>query len=141
MDRGEFEVLRDLPNKEIHGDIVLKRANNSDYLEAEKVLIGNALKVEALMTVRWNPETDAKTINVHVVGVGPICRLDVDGQVHPPAGRHHKHSLVLSSCPETNLKRGVHDRDDLAGKSIEEVFKEFCRISSIEHNGKLRVMV
>ena len=140
MDRAEFERLRDLPGKTIEGDILLSRiATRGPYLESEKTLIVNSHEVEAFAIVRWNKETDSKTVNVFVSGVGPICRLDVDGRVHAPAGRHHKHSLRTPSCPEGNLGRDIQPRDDLAGRTIQQVFTEFCRIAGIIHRGTLKV--
>lgn len=109
------------------------------YLESEKISIVNSEGVPAFVVVRWNPQTDSKTVNVAVRGVGPICRLDVDGAVHAPAGRHHKHSLQTARCPEENLKREIQRRDDLAGATIHQVFTEFCRIARVEHTGTLKV--
>jgi hypothetical protein len=79
----------------------------------------------------------SKTINVHVPGLGPICRLDVDGPAHRPAGRSHKHSLQNERCPDRNLPDGVIDRPDLAGSTLRQVFTEFCRIADIKHLGQL----
>lgn len=131
--------MRALPGKYVEGDITLKKDARS-YLESEKVPIVNSADVEATALIRWNPETDSKTVNIVVVGLGPICRLDVDGAVHAPAGRHHKHSLMQSDCPEANLKRGIERRDDLAGADIGTVWKEFCRMAAIEHKGQLKVV-
>jgi hypothetical protein len=140
MDRAEFEKLRDLPGKSIEGDIALSPPMaGAAYLESEKIPILNSEDVPAFVVVRWNPQTDSKTVNVAVRGVGPICRLDVDGRIHEPAGRHHKHSLRSAACPEENLKRDLQRRDDLAGATIQQVFAEFCRIAGVEHVGTLKV--
>jgi hypothetical protein len=72
---------------------------------------------------------------VHVSGLGPICRLDVDGAAHRPAGRSHKHSLVTERCPDWNLRDGVEDRPDLAGRPLAEVFAIFCAMAGIVHEG------
>lgn len=139
MDRTEFERLRDLPGKYVDGDIILQK-DGRVYLESEKLIIVNSDDVDATVLLRWNPETDSKTVNVIVSGLGPVCRLDVDGTVHAPAGRHHKHSLVHPDCPVSNLGRGVVRRDDLAGQDIATVWTEFCRMANIEHRGQLRVI-
>jgi hypothetical protein len=77
--------------------------------------------------------------NVHVPGIGPICRLDVDGPAHRPCGRSHKHSLQTEGCPDRNLPDGVIDRPDLAGKSLQEVFGQFCEMAQIRHTGTFEV--
>ena len=142
MDRLEFERLRDLPDKYVEGDIVLKRpVRGADYFESEKIRIISSAMMDAYVVVRWNEETDSKTVNTFIVGVGPICRLDVDGKVHAPAGRHHKHSLIHPRCPDENLKRGITRRDELAGLTIQQVFTEFCRNANIRHDGTLRVQL
>ncbi|MFC7331954.1 hypothetical protein [Rhodocista pekingensis] len=74
-----------------------------------------------------------------VTGIGPICRLEVDGRPHKPAGRSHKHALHTPDCPRENLKRGVIDRGDLNGQSLKAVFDAFCRMAHIIHVGELIV--
>jgi hypothetical protein len=85
--------------------------------------------------ITYNPESDTKGINVWVVGLGPICRLDVDGQVHGDVGRSHKHALQRESCPANNLPKATA-RADLSGKTVLEVFHEFCTIANIRHEGQ-----
>lgn len=104
---------------------------------ADGIAIENSLGVELRMNISVNPEIGAKTINVVEAGVGPICRLDVDGPAHPPAGRGHKHSLQTPECSARNLPDRVVDREDLRGKPLREVFAEFCRLADIDHRGTL----
>jgi hypothetical protein len=85
MDRTEFEALRDLPGKQITQDIPFRRtAPLRPNVVADDVEILNTKGVELRLTIHFNPERGSKTFNVHVPGVGPICRLDVDG---PPIAR------------------------------------------------------
>ena len=136
MDRAEFEALRSIPGKVIHGDIRLSaRRQTQPALVADNILIENATSIVLRLNVSYNPETDAKTFNVTAVGIGPICRLDVDGPAHRPAGRSHKHSLQTERCPERNLPDGVQDRPELAGKAIGELFAIFCKMAHITHEG------
>ncbi len=140
MDRNEFERLRDLPGKRIVGDIRLtQRRDNSAAWEAKDVAIVNADGVDARLTVQLVSETGAKTLNVKVTGVGPICRLEVDSRAHQPAGRSHKHALHTPDCPRETLKRGGTDRSDLSGQSLNAVFDAFCRMAHIVHDGALIV--
>ena len=140
MNRAEFEELRDLPGKRIVGDIVLKRKK-----EGSTVLVSVVVPIEvdsavvANLYVEFNEATEAKTVNVAIVGTGPVCRLDVDGKVHKPAGRSHKHSLVTPECPSDNIPRNVLDRSDLSGMSLEQVFAEFCEMAHIDHIGTLKI--
>jgi hypothetical protein len=140
MNRTEFEALRDLPGKRILGDIRFSRTKAlSPLLVAENVPIKNDHNLETRLNISYNPETGSKSLNVHVAGTGPICRLDVDGPVHRPAGRSHKHSLQTERCPSRNLPDKVIDRADLSGKPIAEVFNIFCKAVDIEHEGELEV--
>lgn len=138
MDRTTFEALRDLPGKTISTDIrFVRRAMLAPVLVAEGIRIDNDGDVELMLSMSYNERIGAKTINVYVPGIGPICRLDVDGNAHRPAGRSHKHSLQQERCPERNLPQAVCDRPDLAGSSLREVFTDFCRTANISHQGQL----
>lgn len=136
MDRVAFEALRDIPAKVIRGDIRLAaRRQTQPALVAESILIENGSGVVLRLNISYNPEIGSKTFNVIAAGVGPICRLDVDGPAHYPAGRSHKHSLQTHRCPERNLPDKVDDRADLAGKSLIELFAIFCQMADIIHEG------
>ncbi len=54
-----------------------------------------------------------------------------------PIGRSHKHALQSERCPDRNLPDGVADRSELAGKSVRELFAEFCQMAQITHRGTL----
>jgi hypothetical protein len=136
MDRIEFETLRDLPDKVIEEDIRFSRKRNLNPLvTAEDIRIANSLGYDIRLTIKFNPETGSRNFNIHLSGVGPICRLDVDDQIHHPAGRSHKHSLQHPTCPDRNLPF-VEDRSSESGRSIEELFRRFCLIANIQHRGQ-----
>ena len=136
MDRAEFEALRDLPDKVIEEDIRFSRKKNLSPLHtAEDIRIKNGLGYDLRLTVKVNPETGSRNFNVHISGLGPICRLDVDDQAHRPAGRSHKHSLMESSCPDSNLPY-VEDRSGESGRPLEVLFRRFCDLANIEHRGQ-----
>lgn len=136
MNRTEFEALRDIPGKVIRQDIRFsKRQATAPAVVAEGITITNTGNVELRLNITFNAEVGSKTFNVHVPGVGPICRLDVDGTPHRPAGRSHKHALQSERCPDRNLPDGVVDRADLSGQSVRELFDVFCAIGNIEHIG------
>lgn len=140
MNRDDFERLRDLPGKRIVGDVCLTQRNDiSAAWEAKDIPILNIDGVDARLTLQLVSETGAKTLNVKVTGVGPICRLEVDSRPHRPAGRSHKHALHTPDCPRENLKRHVIDRSDLNGRSLNEVFDAFCQMAHIVHEGALIV--
>jgi len=141
MNRQEFEKLRDFPGKRITADIVLrsKRDRNGVYMSGP-IPIELDYAVKADVYIELNTETGAKTINVRVAGIGPICRLEVDGRVHRPAGRSHKHAIKTPECPAKNLPVDVLDRPDLAGSPLSGVFAEFCRMAHIEYVGGIRVL-
>ena len=136
MDRPEFEVLRDLPDKVIEEDIRFsKKKNLSPLFTAEDIRIVNSLGYGIRLTIKFNPETGSRNFNVHLSGLGPICRLDVDDQAHRPAGRSHKHALQQPTCPDRNLPF-VEDRSSDSGCSLEELFRRFCRRANIQHRGQ-----
>jgi hypothetical protein len=88
MDRTEFEALRDLPAKTIEGDVRLAVNPRTDpVLTADDIPIVNAANVELTLNATYLPRRKALKINVHARGLGPICRLEVNGQEHPGATR------------------------------------------------------
>lgn len=136
MDRDEFERLRDIEGKVITGDIrLVRRANLVTTRVADGIQIINPIQLPLRMNISFNPESHAKTVNVVVQGLGPICRLDVDGPSHRPAGRSHKHSVQGRRCPGRNLPDNVADLPHLSGYSMTEVFVLFCEMAKIEHRG------
>lgn len=140
VNRTEFEAIRDLKDKVIRADIRFMRRNNlAPALIAEGISIENTSGVELRLNITCNPEVGSKTFNVHVPGVGPICRLDVDGPAHHPAGRSHKHSVQSDRCAERNLPDGVIDLPDLSGKTLAELFAVFCQMAEISHEGTFEV--
>lgn len=136
VNRADFEAIRDIPGKVIKGDIRLSaKKQTSPALVADGIVIENAAGAQLKLNISYNPQSGAKTFNVTVAGGGPICRLDVDGPAHRPAGRGHKHSLQTERCPDANLPDGVADRPDLLGKPISELFEIFCEMAKIDHEG------
>lgn len=136
MDRTAFEALRDIPGKVIRGDIRLAaRRQTQPALIAENILIENDTGTVLRLNISYNPEVGSKTFNVTAAGVGPICRLDVDGPAHRPAGRCHKHSLQTERCPDRNLPDNVADRPELSGRPLGELFALFCEMAQITHEG------
>lgn len=138
MDRTQFEALRDLRGKVIRGDLRFAKGRaTAPVLTIDGVVVENEGGVELRLNISFNTATGAKSFNVHVPGLGPICRLDVDGPAHRPAGRSHKHALNSERCPDRNLPDGVTDRADLSGRSLVDLFAEFCTIANISHQGRL----
>lgn len=136
MNRTEFEALRDLPGKTIRDDIrFVERRATKPLLVAEDLRIHNDHDVDARMSITYNPAVRSVSINVHVPGLGPICRLDSNGPRHRPCGRDHKHALVTEECPRRNLADGVTDRPELARKSTRELFAWYCTVARIDHEG------
>lgn len=140
MNTIDFDALRDLPKKTIAVDLQLaEKAGTSPLLTASRIPIVNSAGENIVLNVNYNPETDTKGINVTLVGVGPICRLDVDGTCHGNAGRSHKHAVQDERSINRKLRDGVTSRSDLAGKGLQEVFDDFCTTAKITHNGKLEL--
>lgn len=138
MDRTEFEALRDLPEKIIEGDVHLTlNVHTAPVLAAEDVPIKNAANADLILNATYLPDRRGFKINVHARGLGPICRLEVNGPEHPGATRTHKHALKTPRCPMQNLHQDVKARPDLKGKTMLDVWREFCAMASITHKGNL----
>lgn len=136
MNRTEFEALRDLPGKQIVADIrFVERRPTKPLQVADDIPIDNGHGVDARMSITYNPDLPSVSINVHVGGVGPICRLEMNGPRHRPASRHHKHALQSEHCPRRNLPDDVVDMPALARMSVREVFDRYCRMAHIKHVG------
>lgn len=139
MDRKEFELIRDVSGKTITDDIVLKASKNiSPALRAENIVINNSMGTLLHLHIHYNPEIESKTFNVVAAGIGPICRIDVDGPPHRPAGRSHKHSLQDERCPSRNLPTNVIDKPEFSKKSLRETFDMFCQLANIEFTGTFK---
>lgn len=138
MTRTEFEQFRDLPGKSIDGDIEFNaKRNHASILASDRIKINNALGVDALLEIHYNPDADSKVFSIlSAKANGPICRLCVDNGPHPPCMHSHKHALATPSCPRNNLKTDVIDKPELDGMAIDRAFDIFCQILSIQHNGR-----
>jgi hypothetical protein len=134
MTRAEFEALLSSAGKTINGPLELLPDVSQPRKFVGQGAIRNVDGHEAIMHVRFDTRTLSKTINVVVNGVGPICRLDVDGVRHRTEGRNHKHDLRTERCPERNLPEAVA-RPELSGQSIDHVFRTFCREAGIRNSG------
>lgn len=140
VDRSDFERLRELRPKTITGDIALVGHRGLGPIhEAVGIVVHNASAPELRLAVRWNPETERKTINAYILAVGPICRMDVNAPPHGLAGRSHKHSLQTQECPSLNLPIGVNSRPELSGLDVKALFLQFCREAGIDFEGSLLV--
>lgn len=140
MNRGEFEVLRDMQGKIIENDIRLTAGRRTaPLLTADDIEIANSAGRELKLNITFHPQLDSVTFNVTESGNGPICRLDIRGTAHKDQGRTHKHSLQDESSPRQNLGKGVAARPDLETLSILEAWQKFCEMAKIEHRGEFIV--
>jgi hypothetical protein len=134
MTRAEFQALLRSPGKRISEPVELAPHASQPRKLVAQATIRDVYGREAVMHVTFDTRTLSKTINVVVNGVGPICRLDVDGARHRTEGRNHKHDLRTERCPERNLPEAVAC-PELSGQSIEDVFIAFCLEAGILNAG------
>jgi hypothetical protein len=133
MNRNEFEALRNLPDKRIAGDIRIEsKQATSPNLTFEDVVLENSLNYDVVLNGTYKPDIPSVTFNFVLRGVGPICRLCVNGPIHPGAGRTHKHDLRQDSDPRNNLPIAVA-RTELDGSSAREIWEDLMRQAKIEH--------
>ena len=138
MNRQEFELLRTLPGKVIAANIEWTSPRDAKpNLIFELVPVQNSLEWDVVVNGTYKPDVPSVSYNFVLRGVGPICRLDINGTVHHPAGRNHKHDLRRDTDPRNNLP-SAFERNDLAGKSAREIWVELCRLANITHTGTFK---
>src|SRR5689334_20990081 len=104
VNRHEFEALRDLPGKQISVDIqFLPNRATDPNLTFKDLPVENALGYILRCNGTYKPDIPSVTFNFFIPDIGPICRIDVNGPVHKPVGRTHKHSLKKDEDPRKNL--------------------------------------
>ncbi|MEW6238137.1 MAG: hypothetical protein AB1656_22335 [Candidatus Omnitrophota bacterium] len=137
MNRHEFELLRDLPGKEITSDIVfISDKYASPNLIFEPVIVQNPLEWEVLLNGTYKPEIPSVTFNFVVKGVGPICRLCVNSRIHKNSGRTHKHDLQDDNDPRKNLPYSIPRPDlNLKEYSVRKIWEILCQQANIRHSG------
>ena len=135
MNRQEFELLRDLPDKRITADIrfVATRATDPS-LTFSGVTLENTAGWIVRVNGTYKPDIPALTINFLIPDVGPICRVDINGPVHKPVGRTHKHSLRRDEDPRKNLPSAdaVPEFEKLSPR---EAWEKLCGLAHIVHEG------
>ncbi len=136
MNRREFEELRNFPGKYIENDIEFRPIRGmGPNLVFRDVPVHNNSGLRILLNGTFKPGLNAVTYNFVVSGLGPICRVDVNGSIHGNAGRTHKHELQHEHDPASNLPYAT-PRPDLAEKSASDVWEILCRQANIEHRGR-----
>jgi hypothetical protein len=138
MNRQEFEHLRALPGKRITADLSWSspRDGKPNWI-FDEVVVENSADLDVVLNGTYKPNIPAVTFNFVLRGVGPICRIDVNGTIHGNAGRTHKHDLRRETCPRDNLPN-ASSRSDLDGKTAREIWNELCELAHIEHAGKFQ---
>ena len=56
----------------------------------DQIAVENSLGWDVLLNGTYKPDIPAISFNFVIRGVGPVCRIDVNGTIHGPAGRTHK---------------------------------------------------
>jgi hypothetical protein len=138
VNRQEFEHLRDLPGKRVTANIVWTTPRDAKPNRVfELVALENELGCDVVVNGTYKPDIPAVTYNFVLRGVGPICRVDVNGTIHGNAGRTHKHDLRQEADPQKNLPVAV-DRKDLDGKTPRQVWEDLCTRANIQHTGNFQ---
>jgi hypothetical protein len=136
VNRKEFETLRDIPDKRIVEDVIFGVTEpTSPVMSFDNVKVENSLGIELRLNGKFNPLLPSVVFNFRVRGVGPICRVDVNGTMHK-GSRTHKHALANEDDPRQNLPTDVTPRPDLNGKSPREIWQILLRQANIERVGR-----
>lgn len=130
------QALRNLPGKQITSDIVFElKQPTSPNLVFEEVKVDNALNYDVVLNGTYKPGIPSITFNFVLRGTGPICRVCVNGTIHPPVGRTHKHDLRKDSDPRNNLPAALA-RPDLENlPTVKEVWDILLQQANIKHTG------
>ena len=135
MNRHEFEQLRDLPGKRIAVNVAFATPRDAKpNLVFDQIVVENSLGWDVLLNGTYKPDIPAISFNFVIRGVGPVCRIDVNGTIHGAAGRTHKHDLQTEDDPRLNLPHAT-GRPDLGGRSAREVWETLCQQANIVHEG------
>jgi len=137
VDRAEFELLRDLPGKEVTEDIVYRTDKHlpTGVYRTDQVAVENSLNLQVVLEGFFTPATGAVVFNFFLVGTGPICRFEVNNTIHRDCGRTHKHDLRTPRCPSQNLPHAIA-RADLNGLGPRELWALICQHTKIVHTGR-----
>jgi hypothetical protein len=139
MDRVEFEELRDLPDKTITADIEFLPNKSVSTTLSFEVPVSNTTGYDLILNCSFVPDIPKLKLNFSIKGIGPICRIEVNGQVHRDAGRTHKHDLHNESCPRQNLPNAVARPDlDLSLSSPKDIWDLLCVEANITHIGDFK---
>jgi hypothetical protein len=139
MNKNEFEVLRNLKDKFIEDDIEFQNVRGmGQNLTFEKIPVENSMGYKILLNGEYSPRLKKIKYNFVLSGIGPICRIEVNGQCHKDKCRNHKHELIKESDPERNLPN-AYPRPDLENKTPSELWEIVCKEAKIQHRGRLKV--
>lgn len=134
MTPDEFVQLGTMDDKTIsaHTEFVRKKPLVQDFLCFDRTGADKAFGLEVLLNGSHDRRTGETTFNFVMQGVGPVCRVDVNGNEQGNAGSTHKRELQKESCPRQNL-RYAEARPDFADKTPREIWERLCRQAKIEH--------
>jgi hypothetical protein len=130
-----FREIWGLPDKCINDDIVFLPMKGFSETHAFSD-VGVLMTSEHALAINghYNCRTGAITYNVVVVGTGAICRYDLGGTSHGPAGRYHSHSVKRADDVRRKLPN-VDRRDDLRGLTAKQAWDKLCEDAKITHTG------
>jgi hypothetical protein len=136
MDRIEFEELRDLSDKTIVSDIEFLPSKSVSTTLTFEVPVSNSTGYDLILNGSYMPDIPKLKLNFSIKGIGPICRIEVNGPLHRDAGRTHKHELHHESCPRQNLPNAIARPDlDLSRLSPKDIWSLLCEEANIVHVG------
>jgi hypothetical protein len=136
MTKDEFDELRRMSGKEISVDILFVKTKHlpEEVVIFDRAPVENSMDYEIFLNGHYNRKTGSLTFNFTLQGVGPICRVDVNGAIHGDQGRTHKHELTSEQDPNAGLPI-ARARSDFEGKTAREVWELICKLAKIENTG------
>jgi hypothetical protein len=137
MNRQQFEQLRNLTGKRITVDIEFQEdAKTIPNLVFGGVKVENTGGLEIVLNGTYRPQIGSVTYNFVQVGIGPVCRIDVNGTIHGSAGRTHKHEMRQESdCSSRKNLPYAFARPELIDMTPRGVWELLCEEARIAHMG------
>lgn len=135
MDRNEFEAIRNTRGKIIEVDVKFVQADKiGNVFKAKDIELKNNLGKRITLDGTYDKRMPKLIFNFSVDGVGPVCRLCVNGTEHLNSGRTHQHELMNEQDPINNLPAAI-PYPKLENADPKAIWRWLCQAANITHTG------
>lgn len=128
---ADFKELRRC-EKVIKTDVRFNSMGIKTVLRIPNIPVENPMALQLYLGGHVNKTLGQVGYNFHIEGRGPICRLEINANVHRDAGRNHKHEPRSEEDFDKNLPFAI-PMPYLAGHTARELWVELCSLANIKH--------